>query len=827
MKLFFRLLGIWLLLGCAQVAWSQAAGPKIDRVDIKYVGPASVSEQFIRANIRLKAGGTYLPNSTQTQDDVHSLYGTGQFYNIRVSAGPQDDGGVVVTFIVQARLRITDIKITGNKKLSDSKLKKKITVKAGNPLDEQKLFTDTQEIKKLYEKYGYPGTEVKYVFDTMDEAAGTASVTFEIAEAQKIRITKVEFTGASAFKQKVLRKQIKTREHWTFSWLTGSGVFKEDQFDDDKDALMAFYRNHGYLDFEIKDVRFEHPRPDRMVIVFDVFEGRQYRVGAVKFSGNKVFDDAAIHAGLQYVHDFQHLKDKLGPNGLPMDAGDVFTPDGLNKDRQALEDFYGSKGYIDYLDEQRNPPMLRIIRIPNVDTGTMDVEFVMDEGQKNYVEHIDIRGNIKTKDKVLRRELAIAPGEVFDMVRVKISKQRLEGLEYFDKVDLEPEPTDPPIAGRKNLAVNVEEKDTGKFTLGAGFSSVDALVGFAEITQGNFDLFHPPYFTGGGQKLRLFIQLGTQRQDYELSFVEPWFLNRKLALGVDLYRHQLNFESPNNIYDETRTGARLSLTRALGSDFLIGSVSYTIEDVGISLNDGWHDWEPGVFPFPPISPNVPSAILEQTGDHVYNRFGASLAYDTRNSVKLPNHGQRTELDPEFSVGDTTFYKVEVKTAWFFPGFFKGHVLEADGRAGIASSLSSGDVPFYDRYYLGGAYSLRGFKYRNVAPRDPTYGSINPSMPDEPIGGDSYWYGSLEYSIPILEKDNGPSVRFALFYDVGAVGAGSYSFSGNFDDDYGLGLRLDIPHLGPLRLDYGIPITHDQYNSASGKFQFTVGYTREF
>jgi outer membrane protein insertion porin family len=820
MKLFLRLFGVWLLLGLAQPAWSQTAGPKVDRVDIKYVGPASVSEQFIRANIRLKAGDFYRPNLSE--DDVHSLYGTSQFYNIRVSVDPADDGGVVVSYIVQARLRITDIKITGNKKVSDSKLKKKITVKAGEPLDEQKLFTDVQEIKKLYEKYGYPDTQVKYVFDTFDEAAGRASVTFQIVESLKIKITRVEFIGASAFPQKQLRKQIKTRTHWTFSWLTGSGVFKQDEFDDDKDALTAFYRNHGYLDFEIKDVKFEHPKPNTMALQFYVYEGKQYKVGSVKFTGNKFFDDAAIRAGLQFVHDFQHSKDKLGPNRLAMDAGDTFTPDGLNKDLQALEDFFGSKGHIDV---QRGST-LRAVRIPNVDTGTIDLEFQIDEGQKAFVEQINIRGNIKTKDKVIRRELAIAPGEVFDMVRVKISKQRLEGLDYFDKVDLQPEPTDPPIAGRKNLDVNVAEKDTGKFTLGAGFSSVDALVGFVEISQGNFDLFHPPYFTGGGQKLRLFIQLGTQRQDYELSFIEPWFLNRKLALGVDLYRHQLDFESPNNIYNETRTGARVSLTRALGSDFLIGSVSYTIEDVGISLNSGWHDWEPGVFPFPSIAPNVPSAILQQTGDHLFHRFGASLAYDTRNSNKLPNHGQRTELDPEFDVGDTTYFKLEAKTAWYFPGFFKGHVLEATGRAGIADGLSSGDVPFYDRYYLGGAYSLRGFKYRNIGPRDPTYG-INPSMPDEPIGGDSYWFGSLEYSIPILEKENGPSVRFALFFDAGAVGAGPYSFSGNFNDNYGAGLRLDIPHLGPLRLDYGIPITHDQYNSGSGKFQFTVGYTRGF
>jgi outer membrane protein insertion porin family len=415
------------------------------------------------------------------------------------------------------------------------------------------------------------------------------------------------------------------------------------------------------------------------------------------------------------------------------------------------------------------------------------------------------------------------------MVRVKISKQRLEGLQYFDKVDMRPEATDPPIAGRKDLIVNVEERNTGNFMLGAGFSSVDALVGYAEISQGNFDLFHPPTFTGAGQKLRLFVQLGTERQDYELSFVEPWFLNRKLSFGVDLYRHQWDFESPNNIYDETRTGMRLSLTRALWSDFLIGSVSYTLEDVGISLNSGFHGDEttPGtpLNPFPPQVPrNVPLAILDQTGDHLYQRFGITLAYDTRNSVQLPNHGQRTEIDPEFSIGDTTYYKVEAKTAWYFPGLFKGHVIEAVGRAGIADSLSSGDVPFYDRYYLGGLYSLRGFRYRSIAPRETPHFT---GVIQDPIGGDSYWFGSVEYSLPIFEKDNGPGVRFAVFYDVGDVGAQPYSFSGNFNDNWGLGLHINIPKLGPLRLEYGVPINHDQYNGRSGRFQFGVGFSRPF
>ena len=820
MKFLTRLFGAWLLLACASVVWAQPAGPKIDRVDVQFVGPASVSEPFVRANIRLKAGDTYFPASTE--DDIHALYATGQFYNIHATVVQADDGGVILTYHVQARLRLTDIKLEGNKKLSDSKIKKKITVKVGQPIDEQKLFTDSREIQKLYEKYGYAGSQVKYVLN-MDETAGRGSVIFVITEAPRIKIKAIEFIGAAAYTQKELRKQLKTKRHWMWSWLSGNGVFKEDEFQDDREALTDFYHGHGYLDFEIKDVRFDHPSTNLMLIKFYVYEGRQYKVGSVTFTGNKLFTPEEIHLGLEAVHDFQHSKAKLGPHGLTMDTGGIFTPEGLDKDTQGIEDFYGSKGYIDVV----RGATLRAVYIPNVETGTMDLEFQIKEGQKSHVERIDIRGNEKTKDKVIRRELAIAPGEVFDMVRVKISQQRLEGLDYFDKVDMRPQPTDPPITGRKDLIVNVEEKNTGNFMLGAGFSSVDALVGYMEISQGNADLFHPPTFTGAGQKLRLFLQLGTQRQDYELSFVEPWFMNKKLSFGVDLYRHQLNFESPNNIYDETRTGMRLSLTRALWSDFFIGSISYTLEDVGISLNSGWHGWEntlPAATP-----PNVPSAIIAQTGDHLYNRFGITLAYDTRNSTKLPNHGQRTEFDPELSVGDTMYYKLQLKTAWYFPGLFTGHVLEAVGRAGVADGLSGGDVPFYDRYYLGGLYSLRGFKFRNVAPRDPAYVPGNQAgMPAEPVGGDTFWFGSVEYTLPIFENDNGPGVRFAMFYDVGAVYEQAYSTAGdNFDDDWGLGLHINIPKLGPLRLEYGIPIHHDQFNSGGGRFQFGVGWQRPF
>ena len=835
LKSILKPVGVCLLLGCATGAFGQTMGPKIDRVDVKYIGPASVSEAFVRANIKLRPGATYFPGLTE--DDVHSLYGTGQFYNIRVAVDAADDGGVVLTYYIQVRPRITEIRIEGNHRLSDGKIKKKITVKVGEPLDEQKLFTDVQEMKKLYEKNGLSDTKVKYVLN-IEEISGHGSVVFHIEESPKVKIVAVDFPNAKAFTQKQLRHTVKTRKRWFFSWITGSGYFEQDVFDGDRDLLGDFYQDHGYLDFNINDVKFDHPTTNTLAIKYDLFEGKQYKVGAIKVSGSTIFSDAEIKQGLIDIHNFEHLRGKLGPNGFPMDAGDTFTPDGMNKDNDAITDFYGSRGYPDITLGQA----LHVVRVPNLEAGTMDLQYTIDESQKAYVQKIEIRGNLKTKDKVIRRELAISPGDVLDMVRVKISKQRLEGLQYFDKVEINPEPTDPPIPGRKNLVVDVEEQNTGNFTVGAGFSSVDALVGYAEISQGNFDLFHPPYFTGGGQKIRLRIQLGTERQDYELSFVEPWFLNRKLSLGVDLYRHELDFESPNDIYDETRTGGKISLTRALGSDFLIGSVSYTAEDVGIDLNSGFHGFQgpssgsglPGGGSTSGSQPrNVPYAILDQVGDQFYNRFGGSLAYDTRNSSQLPNHGQRSEVNGEISLGPVDYYKIELHSAWYFPGIMKGDVIEAGGRVGVADALGgslgsypgASDVPFYDRYYLGGLYSLRGFKFRNIAPREPV--SANAQLPNEPIGGDNYWFGSVEYSVPIIEKDGGVSLRVALFYDIGAVGSSSYSFSSTYDDNWGLGLRLNIPHLGPLRLDYGIPITTDPYNSSSGQFQFGVGYTREF
>ena len=816
-----QLITLFFLLGCVVAAFGQGktldepGGQKVTAIEIKPVGPATVSDELIRANLRVKVGDPYIRPGID--DDIKNLYATGLFYNVRVAESNSVDG-VALTYLVQAKPRLTEIKFTGNKKYDDAKLLKKISSRSGDPLDERKLFTDSQELQKMYEKVGYPGTTVKYVL-SIEEATGRGTATFEIVETRKVKIKAVKFVGASAFSEKKLRKTIKTRKHWMFSWLTGSGVYKADQFEEDREKLTAFYREQGYIDFEIKDVQLERPTPKTMAVKITISEGRPYKVGAVSFKGTTFLPTNAVSPTFvpppvtkKSTNRTEVYAQRQLNKQFKMKAGDTFTPDGLSKDTTAVEDYYGAKGYIDVNGADGN---LRVAKVPNVEKGTMDLEYKIEEGQKSYIEKIEIRGNTKTKDRVLRRELAVAPGEVFDMVRVKVSKARLEGLQYFEKVDAKPEPTD--IPNRKNLVIGVEEKSTGNVSLGAGFSSVDSVVGYVEFTQGNFDLANPPLFTGAGQKFRARIQIGTQRQDYTISFVEPWFLGRKLSLGIDLYKRELSYQSQESLYNENRTGAKFSLTRALGSDFLIGSVNYTIEQVGI-VN---------------VSSNAPPDISSEAGTVLLSKIGASLAFDTRNNVTLPNKGQRTELFGEYVGGplggDKEFYKLELKSAWYFKGFMSGDVLEVAGRVGVADSLDNSDVPFYDRYYLGGLYSLRGFRYREIGPSQPL---VNDPTRHEPVGGNTYWFATAEYSTPIIER-----FRFAVFYDIGMVYPGSYSFTpgpssvagrdtGRYADNWGIGFRLNLP-IGPLRLDYGIPITSPPGIGGSGRFQFGVGYTREF
>ncbi len=798
-------LWIGVMLSFLLPVWGQLASSLVIReVKVRHVGPPAASDQFILAHIASKVGSPYNPN--QVDEDVRSLYATGRFYNIQVLREPVK-GGIRLVYVLQGKPTVTRIEFKGNTKFSDKKLLSLISTKVGDPLDERKLFEDAQKIKELYQKKGYRETKVRYV-PVVDAQTGRGSVTFEITEAKKVKIRDVQFIGAHAFSQKRLRKVIKTRKRWFLSWLTGSGILKEDQLEEDKFRLADFYREAGYIDFELQNVQIEQVEPGWIVVKFYIHEGNQYRVGSVQFEGNKLFSDEELRTKVR-----PDLGKGRRGHGLSMGPGKIFTPSGLRRDRQAIEDLYGARGYIDV--------KVRPELIPNTAEGTIDIIYHIQEGTQSYIELIKIQGNTRTKDRVIRRELAVYPGEVFDMVRVRVSTNRLYGLDYFSRVEATPEPTEVP--NRKNLVITVEEKTTGEVRFGAGFSSIDKLVGFVELTQGNADIFKPPLFlgTGAGQKLRLIAQIGTVRKDFIFTFIEPWFLDRKLALGIDLYYRDLRFYS--DIYDVQRVGARLSLTKALWTENWQGTVSYAVESIGL-VN------MPHPYLRDPSDPNswydpVPSLIRKDEGHTLISKIGLSLAYDTRNTPLLPNRGQRTVFRTELAGGplggDADFYRLELNSSHYFKGLLPGHIIEVIGRIGVVNNYGSSDhVPLFERYFLGGLYSLRGYKYRSVGPYDIER--------DEPLGGETFWFGSIEYSIPIIER-----IRFALFYDIGNVYPKAFSFStpgpdyGAYTDNWGVGLRLLIPGLGPLRLDYAIPITHDPYVSGGSRFQFSAGYTRSY
>ena len=330
----------------------------------------------------------------------------------------------------------------------------------------------------------------------------------------------------------------------------------------------------------------------------------------------------------------------------------------------------------------------------------MDLTYSVDEGQQSFVEQIKIKGNTRTKDRVLRRELAISPGERFDMTRVDISRLRLEGMSYFSKVETKVEPTDVP--NRKNLVIGVEEGSTGNFQIGAGFSSVDSIVGFAELTQGNFDIFNPPFFTGGGQKARLRVQFGTRRKDLVMTFIEPWFLDRKLRFNNEFYYRELDFLSDD--FEEQRVGHRVSLTRELPFRLkrehrMELGTSYTIENVSIEN----------------IDPEASAEIRQEEGSRLVSKLGTMISYDSRGPGLLPDRGQRTALFGEFAGGplgaDTDFYKVELRSAWYFKGFNDGHIVELTGQLGVVDTHSGADrVPLFDRWFLGGLRNLRGYDF---------------------------------------------------------------------------------------------------------------------
>lgn len=772
----------------------------IGSVNVNIEGKQTVSKEAVYAHIRLRKGMKF--DQRALDQSIRSIYSTGFYDFVDAKRKIDAKGNLELDFTIIPKFKVSQIAFNGNKVYSGARLQKEIETYAGAPLSEVGVKRDVDKLKAFYQKKGYSLAKITYSIERNEET-GVGAVIFQIDEDGDIEIQNIIFKGdprvekqfgfwgklgrflfgkdTEDFDSVDLLSEMKT-DTWIpiVSHITDNGRFKEDEFQTDIEKLRKFYRDHGYLDVEIDDskIKFEFPDADEqgdMDIVIDIVPNHQYKVGKVSFKGNTIegFDDAKL---MQFVDYFD------------LTEGNVFSPSQVEKLIEKIREYYGEYGYVDTI--------VRVLRRPNVKTGDIDMVIDVIESKMFYLESINIQGNSKTKSEVIIRELALEPGEVFDLHRMKISENRLKETRFFDEVTLSPEETN--IPQRKNLKVTVKEGRTGNLTFGAGFSTVESLVATVEVTQSNFDYAHyKSYFQGAGQKFRIRGTIGLKSNQVIISFEEPWVFNRELAYGIDLYRTDSDYYS--DYYSEMRLGATNYLRKRI-YEKIEARLAYKLELVDIYNVDNR------------IRGNV---IPEQDiGTRTLSQVSLSFLRDSRDSYMTPTRGTRFELIQDLAggpfLGQTNLYRIEARAGWWIPTFEMGkQVFSIVGRTGSVQGYGGKDVPYFERFFLGGGYNMRGFKYRKVGRLD--------SATEEPLGGNTFAFASAEYSVEVFNP-----VRFAVFYDIGFVNSDSWDWDpSDYCSDFGVGLRI-LMMGAPMRIDLGFPLRAGDNNDDGMQFNFSFG-----
>ena len=747
--------------------------PVVGQIEIKFKDIKNISEEAIRARIQIRVGMEY--NQSLIDRSIRSLYNTGFLDFIEVKTEVMPDGKSKLIFLVQAKYRIHDIYFDGNRKIKNTRLQEEIISRENGVLDERRINDDSDKILEYYQDKGFSQVSVDYEI-TKDSNSGYGDVVFRIDEGQKLKIAYVKFTNNKAISDRKLKKTLDTKNFSIVNSFFGKGRFKDEILQEDIDKLLALYKQKGYLDVDISDasVTLDYPSSNKIGVTIDINEGRQYRVGNVTFEGNTLYSDVELMRPL-----------KLQP-------GDVFSPSLLDEDRNKVRDAFGQIGYLD--------TSVRAERRPNLVTGDIDIHYNIRESEEILVESINIEGNTKTKSVVILREISLSPGDVFDRVRMKSSESRLINTQYFDNVFISPEKIN--IPGRRNMKISLKEGRTGNLTFGAGFSSLKKGIFSAEVSQGNFDLFNfRSFFQGNGQKMRIYAEIGSNSEEYGITFVEPWLFDQRLAFEVDLFRLETDFVSVS--FNELRSGVRTSLRKRLFNN-IDGRLTYSYEIVDIF----------------DVSPFASPIIKAEEGERSVSKIEIDIIRDFRDRIIYSRRGNRVQLKTSFAGlgGDTDYFKIEGRASQFFPTHdYLDQTLSLYARAGSFFNVGSKGVPFFDRFFLGGPDDVRGFEFRQVGPKDAQRSPSGVITSIDSIGGNSFGFFSVEYTFKLSE-----GMRFAVFYDLGFVNPdeGDFSFK-RYNSNYGFGIRVQV--LGaPMRMDFGIPITTDRYNDDGSQFHFTFG-----
>jgi outer membrane protein insertion porin family len=537
--------------------------------------------------------------------------------------------------------------------------------------------------------------------------------------------------------------------------------------DEDLDAILDYYRGKGYLRASSPGMRRDPVGDGRVDLVIQINEGEKYTVAGVSFGRMTVFKEEELYPS------------------MTLNGGDAYSSIKMRDDIKTIRSFYGSRGYAD---ATVNPD------IKDAGPNRVTIKYQISEGSRYRVGRVNIQGNTKTKDKVIRREVPLKPGDWFNTVELETTKARLDNLQYFSDVQASGTPGG---SGYRDVDILVEERNTGSVGVGIGFSSIDNVVGFLTLEQSNFDIMNPWNFTGGGQRFGMNLRAGSERSEFSVSLVEPWFMDRQLSLGGELFYRQSSFFS--DVYEQTNAGASIFLRKPL-TDKSSLKLEYRLEQIGIDVDA--------------IGKTPPSLFGKEDGDFLRSAVTLNYLYDNRDSTIQPRSGEKIDLsltmaglggDVEtltFSALGSKYWNLKWDT-----------ILSLNGEFAFVDALN-GDVPIFERMFLGGGRTMRGFEFRDI-------GGIRDTPTGEVLGGKSLGFLSTEYTVPIIE-----TVRAAVFYDVGFVNTGSWDIAPNdVYSDVGFGVRIKLPISPvPLALDYAIPIsTPDKAADKGGQFNFYLNY----
>ena len=738
-------------------------GPKVIAVEVE--GTATVAKETCLARIQTRPGMPYL--DSVVSEDIRRLYALGYFTDVRVERASLPEG-LRVVFRVKEKPAIATIELEGFQRFRKDKLLKLLDLKAGDLSDSRTLKEGVEKLKAEYSRKGYAKADVATNV-SVDEAANTATVYVVIDEGPRMRIKEILVEGNLAVPDRRIRKLLKTKRKRWYS----SGVYNEDVLQEDLDRIRAFYHQQGYEDIAVESEVLAGPSGDWLYVHLKLAEGPQYHIGDVVITGTVLFPESEL----------RHL--------LTLKPGTVYSPDALQADLRAIKQYYGDRGYIN----------ADVVPETHVDATTNRVHlgFQITENELVYVNRIDIKGNLRTKDVVVRRELRILPGQPFNGQQIRRSLERLNNLGFFEEVNVDTEPT--AVPDHENLIVDVKEAKTGSFSFGGGFSSVDRLVGLVEIEQRNFDWRNFPNFTGAGQNLRFRTEVGTVRRNFDVSFTEPWIFGHPVSFGIDAFSQtRLRSRNLGLGFEEKRLGGGIRLgkefTEALRLD---GSYQLFRTDISDIVDEASAD------------------LKAEQGRSDISVAGLSVTWDRRDNRFDPSHGWFVQLGGDLAggllAGDRDFFRLQGGASHYWPHGDR-FVLESRMQTGLVDAYSdTSEVPIFERFFAGGSTTIRGYRERRVGPLDPNT--------NDPIGGEAMFIGTIEEVATIVRDErNKPILKGSLFYDVGDVWRQVGDFGESLKSGMGVGIRVATP-IGPIRLDLGFPLNDVKDEKRRLRFHFNI------